>query len=143
DNLDLVNLSNASATLIGNMGAVMEGLALAPNGDLFGAGSPDNGGGFPGALFKINRDTGAATVIGDMGRGDIEGIHFIGNQLIGITPNGQTIFSIDTANASTTDIVTVHGGTTGAVALTALNSDTVLTPMVNATFDGQNLAAIN
>src|ERR1043165_6109813 len=105
ENLYSVDLSAATATLIGNTGVFLEGLALSPGGSLFGT---DSGGG----LWSIDKTTGAATFIGDTGRGNIEGLDYNGGTLLGSDFNDPpTIFSIDTTTAPTANIATASSST--------------------------------
>src|SRR5947208_6132730 len=61
-NLFSVDLTTAKATPIGFTGQLLEGLAISPQGALFGAD-------FLGNLFSVNKTTGAATLIGSTGVG--------------------------------------------------------------------------
>lgn len=100
-NLYLVDLSNATETLIGPMGEanIPEGIALSPSGALFSTDASGN-------LYSVNKTTGAATLVGDTGLGDIEGLAFDGSTLLGTNFNSPTtIYSINTSNASTTSVV--------------------------------------
>ncbi|MDQ2799373.1 MAG: hypothetical protein M3Y13_06995, partial [Armatimonadota bacterium] len=101
DSLYTLNLATGTATLVGSNGLPndsLQGLAIAPNGSIFGTGQT-------GLLYSLSATTGAATLIGDTGRGDIEGLDFFGNTLVG-TDNSftTTFFSINTATAAATDI---------------------------------------
>jgi hypothetical protein len=76
-----VDLTTAAATPIGATGQLLEGLAISPNGSLFGTDNLSN-------LFSISKTTGAATLIGNTGilnngSPDIEGLTFRGSTLIG------------------------------------------------------------
>jgi hypothetical protein len=112
-NLYKVDLATAAKTLIGPTGApIMEGLAVSPLGKLFGTD-------YNGLLYSINTATGAALLIGNSSRGDIEGLDFNGSTLLGVNSSGlPTVFSINTANASTISIATAGTitGTTRAMA---------------------------
>ena len=55
-----VDLTTATATPIGSTGQLIEGLAISPQGSLFGTD-------FLGNLLSVNRTTGAATLIGNTG----------------------------------------------------------------------------
>ena len=119
-NLNLVNLSAATVSTIGPTGQFFEGIALSSTGSLFGT----NG---SGQLYSINTATGASTLIGGTGRGNIEGVVFNGSTLLGIdfaiTP---TIFSINTADATTTNLVTLSSAIGAVRAMTLLDSNDVL-----------------
>jgi hypothetical protein len=115
-NLYSVNFTTATATTIGNTGHFLEGLAISPGGQLFGTDTSGN-------LFSINSSTAAATLIGNTGRGNIEGLAFNGNTLLGTNfSNPTTIFSINTSNASTTDVVTTGQGVTRAMTIESANT---------------------
>jgi PEP-CTERM motif len=109
--LYLVDLSNATATEIGNTGiSAMEGLSLSPGGTLYGTDLSGN-------LYTINQSTGAVTLIGSTGLGDIEGLAFDGSTLLAApfnydTSTSTTLYSINTATAAATSVTTA---TTGAV----------------------------
>jgi len=120
--LYLINLTTANATLIGNIAAAgfPEGLAISPAGELF---VTNSGGG----LSRLDPVTAAVTVIGNTGRGNIEGLDFNGNILLGSDFNATpTIFSINTTNASTANVVTVAANTGVIRSMTVLDSNTVL-----------------
>ena len=121
DNLYTVNLSTATSSLIGQTGApLMEGLALSSSGQLFGT----DGNGY---LYSLSKTTGTATLIGITGRGNIEGLGFVGSQLLGIDFNNiPTIFSINTATALTTNVVTLNNPIGRVRAMTILDSTHVL-----------------
>ena len=120
-NLDLVNLSAATVSAIGPTGQFFEGIALSSTGSLFGTNSS-------GQLYSINTATGASTLIGGTGRGNIEGVVFNGSTLLGITFTGgtPTIFSINTTNATTTNLVTLSSAIGAVRAMTLLDSNDVL-----------------
>jgi hypothetical protein len=71
DNLYSVDVTMATATLIGNIGSVvfLEGVALSPSGALFGTDPFGN-------LYSLDKTTGAGTLIGNTGLGDVEGLAF-------------------------------------------------------------------
>jgi hypothetical protein len=73
-NLSSVDLTTAAATPIGYTGQLLEGLAVSPQGSLFG--TDDYG-----DLYSVSKTTGAATLIGSTGLGDIEGLGFRGTTL--------------------------------------------------------------
>jgi hypothetical protein len=127
-NLYSIDFSTGSTTLIGNTGVnLLEGLALAPNGSLFGTNDTGN-------LYSINPNTAVSTLIGSTGRGNIEGLDFNNNTLLGITfENQPTVFSINTANASTTNVVTATSATGVVRALTVQDPNNVLIRTENPT----------
>jgi len=111
ESLYLVDLSTANATLIGSTGQFLEGLAMSPGGTLF---ATDTGGN----LYTLNKTTGAATLVGSTGRGNIEGLVFDGTTLLGTDfSNPTTIFSINTTNASTTNVVSASTGVVRSMSL--------------------------
>jgi len=125
DNLYEVDLGNATASLIGPLWtgahAVPEGLALSPGGLLYCTDAD-------GVLYSVDSNTGTATRIGDTGRDNIEGLDFLGSTLIGIDflAGTPTVFSMDTSDASTTDIVTATTSIGLVRSMTVLDSNTVL-----------------
>jgi hypothetical protein len=105
---------------IGNTGEFLEAIAVSPTGELFATD-------VRGLLYKVNLGSGSAILIGDTGRGNIEGLDFSGNVLLGTDFNEQpSIFSIDTSNATTTD-VTLSSRTLGVVrTMATLDADRML-----------------
>ncbi len=117
ENLWSVDLTAQTATLIGNTGQFLEGLAVSPGGQLFGT---DTGG----KLFSVNSTTGAATLIGSTGLGNIEGLKFSGNTLLGTNfSNPTTVYSINTSTAAVTPLVTTNPAE-GVVRSLALQGNT-------------------
>jgi len=104
-----VDLTTLLPTEIGNVVYLMEGLALSSTTQkLYGT---DVGG----ELYIIDTKTGHTKRVGSTGRGDIEGLGFNGNTLIGVDLlNTPTVFAINTSNAQTTTIVRA-AARTGAV----------------------------
>jgi len=120
DNLYSVNLTTAAKTLIGNTGVFYEGLAISPSGNLFGTDSNGN-------LYSINKITGASTFIGGTGLGNIEGLDFNGNTLLGADfSTTPTFYSINTANASVLSIVTATSAIGAVRSLATLDANNVL-----------------
>jgi hypothetical protein len=119
-NLSRVDLTTATATPIGPTGQFLQGLAISPQGSLFGTD-------FVGNLFSISSTTGAATLIGSTGVGDIEGLSFRGTTLIGTNFSNlggpTTVYAINTATAATTPITTFSQGAVRAMAV--LNTNTI------------------
>jgi hypothetical protein len=101
ENLYSLDLTTAAATPIGPTGQLLEGLAISPQGSLFGTD-------FLGNLFSVSRSTGAATLVGNTGVGDIEGLSFSGTTLIGTNFSNlggpTTVYSINTSTAAPTAI---------------------------------------
>lgn len=97
-----INSSTWATTLIGTTGQYLEALAISPKGDLFATSTSGN-------LYKLDLTTAAATLVGDTGRSNIEALDFNGSTLLGVTFSGSpvTVFSIDTTNGTTTDLVTL------------------------------------
>ena len=95
-----IDLSTATATLIGNTGSFMEALAVSPSGALFATDSN-------GSLYSLNLLTGASTFIGSTGLGNIEGLDFNGTTLLGTNfSNPTTVFAINPSNATVTPVAT-------------------------------------
>lgn len=121
-----------SAVGSAGLGSFLEGLAIAPDGALYG--TDENG-----TLFSISTSTGLVTEIGDTGRGDIEALDFSGNTLLGATSG--SIFSIDLGDASTINLFPnfTPGFTTDVPrTMAVVDSNTALI----ATFSASNQADI-
>src|SRR5947208_12626232 len=120
ENLFSVDLTTATATLVGNTGQFLQGLAVSPQGGLFGTD-------FLGNLYSVSKTTGAAAFIGSTGLGDIEGLTFRGTTLIGTNFSNlggpTTVSAIDTTTALPTTITSFSQGPVRAMAL--VNSNTV------------------
>jgi hypothetical protein len=132
-----VNLTTATATLIGNTGVnLMEGLAMSPGGMLFG--TSDGG-----ILYSISTTTGVATSIGSTSLGDVEGLAFNGSTLIGsnFTGGATTLYSINTSTAAATSLVTSSPAVPVVRGLTFTNSTTAL--VLSGSSGSESLASIN
>src|SRR6266481_3924741 len=119
-NLFSVDLTTAKATPIGPTGQFLEGLAVSPQGVLFGSD-------FVGNLFSVSKTTGATTLIGSTGLGDIEGLSFRGSTLIGTNFSNlggpTTVSAIDTTTALATTVASFSQGPVRAMAV--VNSNTI------------------
>jgi hypothetical protein len=119
-NLFSVDLTTATATPIGFTGQFLQGLAVSPQGGLFGTD-------FLGNLYSVSKTTGATTFIGDTGLGDIEGLSFNGSTLIGTNFSNlggpTTVSAINTTTAAATAITSFSQGPVRAMAV--LNSNTI------------------
>jgi hypothetical protein len=135
-NLFSVDLTTATATPIGFTGQFLQGLAVSPQGGLFGTD-------FLGNLFSVSKTTGAATLIGSTGVGDIEGLSFRGTTLIGTNfsnMGGPTVvFAIDTTTAAATPITSFSQGPVRAMA--ELNPNTI--DVASDTPVSQSLVSVN
>ena len=122
ENLFSVNLTTATATPIGFTGQFLQGLAVSPQGSLFGTD-------YLGGLYSVNKTTGAATLIGSTGLGDIEGLAFRGTTLIGTNFSSlgglTTVSAIDMTTAAATPIISFSQGPVRAMAVSPLNTNTV------------------
>ena len=114
-----VDLTTATATPIGSTGQLLEGLAISPQGSLFGTD-------FLGNLFSVSRTTGAATLIGNTGVGDIEGLSFNGTTLIGTNFSNlggpTTVYAINTTTAVPTAVTSFSQGPVRAMAVVNPNT---------------------
>lgn len=119
ESLYKVDLTTATATPIGNTGQFLQGLAISPQGSLFGTDSLGN-------LYSVNKTTGATSFIGDTGLGDIEGLSFRGATLIGTDFSGlngpTTVYAIDTSNGMPTAITSFSQGPVRALAVANTNT---------------------
>jgi len=121
EDLYSVDFATSTASLIGNMGFFMEGLALSPNGILYATDTDGN-------LYDVNQTTGVASLIGNTGEGNIEGLDFMGSTLLGtdFTSGNVTVFSINTSNAVTSDIITSTTSPLNVRTMAVLDSNNVL-----------------
>ncbi len=120
DNLNLVDLTTHTASVIGPTNAPLEGLALSPGGALYGSGAN-------GLLYSMDRTTGAATPIGNTGLFDVEGLVFNGSTLLATNTNNPTsVYTIDPTTAASTLLVTTNPGEGKARALALMNDTTAL-----------------
>jgi hypothetical protein len=119
ENLFSVDLTTATATLVGNTGQFLQGLAVSPQGSLFGTD-------FLGNLYSVSKTSGATTLIGSTGLGDIEGLTFRGTTLIGTNFSNlggpTTVSAIDTTTAAATTITSFSQGPARAMALVNPNT---------------------
>jgi len=133
ENLYTVDLSTATATLVGSTGQFLEGIALSPGGTLFATDDSGN-------LYTLNKTTGAATLVGNTGLGDVEGLAFNGSTLLATNFfDPTTIYSINTTNASATSVVSANTGVVRAMSV--LNSNDVEVTSDSPVF--QSLETIN
>jgi outer membrane protein assembly factor BamB len=75
NNLWRINFTAGSANLIGNTGIFIEELAYSPTGVL-------NATTYNGQLYRLDTQTGLATWVGSTGLGDIEGLDWVGQDLV-------------------------------------------------------------
>ena len=131
-----VDLTTATATPIGPTGQFLQGLAVSPQGSLFGTD-------FLGNLFSVSKTTGAATLIGSTGLGDIEGLSFRGTTLIGTNFSNlggpTTVSAIDTTTALPTTITSFSQGPVRAMAV--VNPNTI--DVASDTPVSQSLVSVN
>jgi outer membrane protein assembly factor BamB len=103
--LFVTDLDTGSSTLVGALSTSgpLQSLAWSPARELFGADQNGN-------LYRVDETSGATTLIGDTGLGNIEGMDFLGPSLIAIsfelTP---TLYVLDTTDANPSPIITVNG----------------------------------
>jgi hypothetical protein len=114
-----VDLTTATATPVGPTGQFLQGLAVSPQGSLFGTD-------FLGNLFSVSKTTGAATLIGSTGLGDVEGLSFNGSTLIGTNFSNlggpTTVSAINTTTAAATTITSFSQGPVRAMAVVNPNT---------------------
>jgi hypothetical protein len=96
-----VNIPSSSSNFIGTVPFSSDGLvAVDSHGNLFAAGNGD------GSFFEVNTMNAASQLIGNTGQGSsLYAGTFLGSTLYGFTPS-DTIVSIDTTNANTTNVST-------------------------------------
>lgn len=118
--LYVINLQTGSTSLVGHMGAFLEGIALSSSGQLYGTAVDDG-------FYSIDTHTGVATLIGHTGFADVEGLHFNGNVLLGAPPTlYPQIISIDTTTAQSQLLLTSPQISGGATAMTLRDGNTAL-----------------
>lgn len=119
ENFCSVDLTTATATPISFTGQYLQGLAVSPQGGLFGTD-------YLGNLYSVSKTTGAATFIGSTGVGDIEGLTFRGTSLIGSDFSNlggpTTVYAIDTSSAATTPVTSFSQDPVRAMALVNTNT---------------------
>jgi hypothetical protein len=115
-----MDLTTATETPIGFIGKFLQGSAVSPQGGLFGTD-------YRGNLFSVSKTTGAPTLIGSTGVGDIEGLTFRSTTLIGTNFSNMggptTVYAIDTTTAAATAIISLSQGPMHAMAV--LNPNTI------------------
>ncbi len=118
-----IDLGSADATLIGTMGVLLQDIAYSPDGRLFGTrGRVDNG-----SLFEISTTDASATLIGNTGRGNTEGLDFHNGTLVGADfATTPTLFSIGVGDAVSVDLVTAPVRTGRVRSITALDDNHML-----------------
>ena len=120
NSLYTIDLSTSTATLIGYTGQLFEGIALSPDGTLFGTDSS-------GRLWTIDKTTAVPTRVGTTVLGDLEGLDFNGTTLIACHVEDPTsIYSLDTGTGVPTLLVTTPSGFGVTNSLAALTSTSAL-----------------
>ncbi len=117
-NLVAVDLENGASDRIGPLGFEPSIVALdnAPDGTLFGL---EDFTPTVQRLVQIQRSTGEATVIGDVGSGDASGLAFDGSGRLFVA-DGPTLFQVDPTTAAASPVLDMG---TAARALTASDGD--------------------
>jgi len=120
NNLWRINFSAGSASLIGNTGVFVQELAYSPSGVL-------NASTANGQLYRLNPQTAAATWIGSTGLGDIEGLDYVGQDLVAAnfaaTP---TFYTINPATGSASWLRDANTPTGALRSLEALDLHTLI-----------------
>jgi hypothetical protein len=136
--LSSVDLTSGTATTIGSTGTnFLEGLAIAPSGILYATDTS-------GSLYTLNTSTGAATLVGTTALGNVEALDFVGSALVGLsfTATTPTLFSLNTATAAVTNLVTLTSSLSGSPrALAAYDSNTAY--VAADASGGANLYTVN
>lgn len=125
-----VDLANAQATAIGNVGLSMQGLAFSPTGNLFGyskAGVTGNASLPRESLYAINLASGNASLVGPSGftntQGDGMAIDSIGRIFFsGSQSNGQ-LSLLNAATGAASPLANLTGGPTPATPIKGLAFD--------------------
>jgi hypothetical protein len=103
DSLITINTATGVGTLVGALGVNVSsdtGLTFDSSGNLWL--SQDNG-----DFFRVNPVTGAATFIGNLGEGDVEGLAAFGNVIFGLGETNNRIGTINTTTGVFTPIGTL------------------------------------
>jgi hypothetical protein len=128
ESLYLLSLDTVGATfdLVGNTGVFLEGLAVSPDGDLYGIDSGAN-------LYAVDKTNGSASLIGSTGLGSGEGLDFNGNTLLmsdfSAVPN---IYSLDLGDATPTLVSTFGDTNTSVIRSFAVRSADQITARCDA-----------
>lgn len=96
-NLARVDVATGDVTSVGNMGIVMTDIAFDPSGNLYGVSFTD--------LYRINRDTAAATSIGSLGVGGMNALVFGSDgTLYGAAFNNQNLYTVNPTTGQATSL---------------------------------------
>lgn len=142
DLLYTINLSSGTASAVGPMGlngTFLEGIAVSPSGQLYGTGSNGN-------FYSINPNTGAATLIQNLGYGNVEALDFLGGDLVAATfgYNPAQLFTINLSDGTTNTLVNITSsmGTDTNRALAFLDSNTAFLS-IDASGNNANLYRVD
>lgn len=97
-----VNFATGDVAPVGptGMAGTPQALALAPGGALYGTDAD-------GRLYRLDAGSGAATLVGNTGRGNVEGLDFLGATLYGLSGTSPaTLFTVDPTTAATATALT-------------------------------------
>ena len=117
-NLYIVDVTDASTTIVGPIGFALTGMAVSPSGTIYGteAVASIQGGTGPAQLIMVDPQTGAGTVVGPLDDAmannfpAIAGLTFVGSVLIGWTDGGGPVGDQPVQIDITTGLVTPIGG---------------------------------
>lgn len=108
-NLGTVDVADGSVDVIGNMGVVMTDIAFDPDGNLFGLSFT--------SLYRIDRNTGATTLIGAHGIAGGNALVFgLDGTLYGAGNSTTSLFTVDTATGAGTNIGNIGFASAGDLA---------------------------
>jgi hypothetical protein len=124
-NIGTVDVATGTATVIGNAGVVLTDLAFDPSGNLYGLNFTN--------LYKVNKTTGAATLVGAMGIPGGNALTFGVDGTLYSAGNASTaLYTVNTSTGAATSIGTTGFASSGDLAfkggnlyLAATNNDLI------------------
>lgn len=130
-NLYTVDTGSGAATLIGGIGFSSDGdLAFSPSGQLYLAAQG-------GSLVEVDPSTGAGSLVGSHGAGNLNAMDFIGSQLIGVNAAGQ-VYELNTSTGLGTFLVNTSPNVPSAGATYLIPEPTAIA-LISASLLGMGL----
>jgi hypothetical protein len=128
-----INTATGSATLIGNMGAVMTDIAFSPSGELFGVTFTD--------LYSIDPTTAASTLIGSLGINDSNALEFVPDGRLFLASRNSTLLrTVNTTTGATTVVGDMGVSSSGDLAFDLSSGNLFLSA---ASFPNDNLYQVD
>ena len=107
-NIGTVDVATGTATVVGNSGASLTDIAFDPSGNLYGVGFS--------SLYSINKTTGAATLIGSLGVGDVNGLVFKSDGTLYASGLTGELYTVNTSTGAATGVFNTGYGSGGDLA---------------------------